>query len=162
MDWGPESYEGVCGFIESRLAEQIKDPRRVYDLAVCLKEDGKLIGSVGLYLNEERNSAELGWIFNKAYWHNGYASEAARGFLRYGFLGLELHRIYAKCDDRNTASFRVMERIGMRREAHFIKDTYTKVRGRSGWRSTLVYAMLQKEYLMSLADGEHDPGRVNM
>ncbi len=157
MSWAPESYEDVCSFINHRLATQIESPRRVYDLAVCLKTSGELIGSVGLYIDNEGSQAELGWIFNKRFWHCGYATEAARGFMRLGFLALDLHRIYAKCDDKNTASYRVMERLGMRREAHFIKDIRTKVMGREEWRSTYLYAMLQKEYLMTLFDGDHEP-----
>jgi len=157
MEWAPESREGVASFIESRLAAQIVNPRKVYDMAACLKDTGELIGSIGLYLNEALDQAEIGWLFNKAYWHMGYASEAARGFIRFGFLALELHRIYAKCDTENTPSFRLMERIGMRREAFFLKDRLAKVRQRESRRSTYVYAMLQKEYLKTLADGSYDP-----
>lgn len=157
MEWAPETREGVAKFIESRLASQIEEPRRTYDLAVCLKSTGELIGAMGLYLNESRDQGELGWVLNKRFWHMGLAHEAARGFMRFGFLGLELYRICAKCDTENAPSYRLMERLGMRREAHFIKDMLTRVRGREGRRSTYVYAMLQTEYLKTLADGDHDP-----
>lgn len=157
MSWAPESLEGVGEFIRSRLASQIEDPRRTYDLALCLKDTGELIGAMGLYLNELGDQAEIGWVLNKRFWHKGYAAEAARGFLRFGFLGLELHRIYAKCDTENHASYALMERLGMRREACFRKDLFTRVRQKEGWRSTFVYAMLQKEYLCSLPDGDYLP-----
>ena len=77
--------------------------------------------------------------------------------VRFGFLGLELHRIFARCDDKNAASYRVMERIGMRREGHFIKDMYSRVFGRESWRSHYLYAILQKEYLAALPDGDYSP-----
>ena len=160
MTWAPESREDVNGFIESKLAEQIRTPRTSYDLALCLKESGELIGSMGLYLDEAREQAEIGWILNKRFWHKGYALEAARGFLHFAFTGLELHRVYAKCDTENSASYGLMERLGMRREACFKKNSHTKVRQRLSWRSTYVYAMLKKEYLCSLADGEYDPANL--
>ena len=157
MEWAPESREGVETFIRNCAAEQIKQPRTVYDMAVCLRESGELIGAVALYLDNEREQAELGWVLNKRFWHMGYGLEAAKGFMNLGFLGMGLKRIYAKCDTENAASYKLMERLGMRREAHFIKNRHTNVRGRRCWRSTYVYAMLQKEYLNSLADGEYDP-----
>lgn len=155
--FSPESYEDVVKFVESRLAEQLKEKRGYFDLVLCLKDTDEMVGAMGLYLSEDRRQGELGYNLKKRFWGRGYATEAARGFLRFGFLGLELHRITAKCDDRNAASYRVMERLGMRREAHFIKDTYTRVFGRMGWRNTYHYAILQKEFLASLPDGEYDP-----
>lgn len=155
--FSPESYEDVVKFVESRLAAQLETPRRTYDLVLCLKDTDEMIGAMGMYLTDDRRQAELGYNLKKRFWGMGYATEAAKGFLRFGFLGLELHRITAKCDDRNAASYRVMERIGMRREGHFIKADYTRVFGKQGWRSTYHYAILQKEYLSSLPDGAYSP-----
>ena len=157
LPFSPESFEDVVCFIESRLAKQIESPRRVYDLVLCLKETDEMIGAMGLYLTEDMKQADLGYALKKKHWRRGYASEAASGFLRFGFLGLDLHRITARCDDMNTASYRLMESIGMRREAHFIKSEYTRTFGRMGWRSFYHYAILQKEYLSGLADGDHSP-----
>ncbi|MBO4562111.1 MAG: GNAT family N-acetyltransferase [Clostridia bacterium] len=157
LPFSPEPYEDVLAFIERKLADQIESPRRKYDLAICLKETDEMIGSMSLILSEDKRQAELGYLLNMRHWHKGYATEAAKGFLRFGFLGLDLHRIHARCDDRNAASYGVMERIGMRREAHFIKNEYTTVFAKKGWRSTYYYAILQKEYLMGLSDGDHSP-----
>ena len=157
MEWAPETLEGVRTYLESRLASQIADPRVTYDLALCKKDTGELIGSMGLYLEDDRRTGMMGWVLNKKFRHMGYALEAARGFIHFGFLGLDLHRIYAYCDTENTASYRLMERLGMRREAHFIKNRFAKVRSRASWRSTYHYAMLRKEYLCSLPDGCYDP-----
>ncbi len=157
MDWAPESREDVAAFIERRLADQVQEPRVQYDMALCLRDTGELIGSMGLIHNKERDQAEIGWILNKRYWHKGYAFEAGKGFLHFGFLGLELHRIFARCDTENRASYSLMERLGMRREACFQKDMHVHVRQKLSWRSTYVYAMLRNEYLGSLPDGEYDP-----
>ncbi len=153
MDWGPESREGVVNFVHSRLVHQITSPRTTYDLAVCLKETGEMIGSVALFLTEDRQQGELGYIFNKHFWGRGYASEAARGILRFGFLSLDLHRIYSKCDSQNSSSEAVMRRIGLRREGEMKSSLYTRVRGRLQWRSEKHYALLWREYLIRMAEG---------
>lgn len=152
MDWGPSSRESVCEFISSRLASQIASPRKFFDLAVCLKETGELIGSVGLYYDEAMKQADLGYIFNKRFWGKGYASEAAKGMLRFGFMNLDLHRITSKCDSENLASEAVMKRIGMRKEGETKKSIYTRVRGKEQWRGEKLYAMLQKEFLNALIE----------
>lgn len=157
QSFSPESYEDVVKFVESRLAEQIKPERSFYDLVLCLKDTDEMVGAMGIYLDEDRRQAELGYNLKKRFWRQGYATEAAKGFLRFAFLGLDLHRVTSRCDDQNEASYRVMERIGMRREAHFIKGVYTTVFGKKGWRSTYHYAILQKEFLNSLPDGDHSP-----
>ncbi|MBO4384802.1 MAG: GNAT family N-acetyltransferase [Clostridia bacterium] len=157
MEFSPESFEGCERFIEGRLASQIASPRTYYDLALCLKDEDKMIGAMGIYLSDDLKQGELGYILKDGYRRMGYATEAAKGFLRFGFLGLGLHRITAKCDDMNAASYRVMEKIGMRREGYFIKAEYRRTFGKPGWRSSYLYAMLQKEYLMSLPDGDYSP-----
>ncbi len=152
MDWGPESRDEVVNFIHSRLVHQISDPRTAYDLAVCLKDTGELAGAVALFLTDDLQQAELGYLFNKRFWKRGYATEAALGMLKFGFLALDLHRIYAKCDSENTSSERVMKRIGFRKEGEFKSSCYTRVRGRKQWRSQKFYALLQREYLKRILD----------
>lgn len=157
LPFSPEPYDQVEDFVKHTISDRLQDPRRDFDLAICLKESGVMIGAVGLFLSDDMRQAELGYVLDMRYWHNGYAREAARGMMRFGFLGLDLHRIWAKCDDKNTASLRVMESIGMRREGHFIKSEYTSVYGKKGWRSKYLCAILQKEYLLKLPDGDHSP-----
>ena len=72
----------------------------------------------------------------------GYATEAARGLMAMGFERAGLHRIFARCDARNTASYRVMERLGMRREAHFREHILVK----GVWDEELIYALLEGEW----------------
>jgi RimJ/RimL family protein N-acetyltransferase len=157
LPFSPEPMEEVVKYVGRRLADQIESPRRQYELAVCLKDTDEMIGAMTLKLSEDGRQAELGYVFNMRFWHKGYATEAARGFLKLGFLGFEVDRIFAWCDEENTASARVMERIGMRREGVFKKDRYTRAFAREGWRSTCYYAILKKEYLMALPDGDYSP-----
>ena len=158
MDWGPEGRDGVREFIRSRLVSQITSPRRIYDFAVCLKETGELIGAIGLFLTKDGMQGDLGYIFNKKYWKNGYAAEAALGMLRFGFTALDLHRITARCDSKNHDSVAVMKRIGMRKEGEMRSSVHTRVRGRLQWRSEKAYAMLRKEYLNRLFDEKGTDG----
>jgi ribosomal-protein-alanine N-acetyltransferase len=87
--------------------------------AIVLKQENALIGAVGLALNAAHDRAELGYWIGVPYWNNGYASEAARAVLEYGFVERKLNRIYASHLTRNPASGRVMRKIGMTHEASF-------------------------------------------
>lgn len=81
-----------------------------------LKETGKMIGTIDLRLKEEKYKAELGYTMNKEYHGNGYMTEAGKALLHLGFNILELERISAIHDERNNASGRVMQRLGMTKE----------------------------------------------
>ena len=112
-------------------------------LAVERKADHAMIGEVSLILRHEiARQGELGYILHPAYHGFGYATEAARGLLRVGFGQAGLHRIYARCDARNSASWRLMERLGMRREAHFREHKLVK----GVWDEELIYAILEDEW----------------
>ena len=111
--------------------------------AVELKGTNRVIGDVVLvWLSEEHKQGEIGFIFHPDFHGRGYATEAAREMLRLGFGDLGLHRIIGRCDARNTASARVMERLGMRLEAHFRENEWFK----GGWGDELIYAMLAAEW----------------
>jgi ribosomal-protein-alanine N-acetyltransferase len=84
---------------------------------VELKETGELIGNVNLYGFFERNRrCESGYVLASAHWGRGYASEAFKAVLAYAFRELDLNRVEADIDPRNTASARVLERLGFRQE----------------------------------------------
>jgi RimJ/RimL family protein N-acetyltransferase len=110
-------------------------------LAVVL--DDRVIGDVVLkWLNEKDRQGELGYIFHPEFHGRGLAREASEVILELGFGDLGLHRITATCDPRNEPSWRLMERLGMRREAHF-RECETL---RGEWADLLVYALLADEY----------------
>lgn len=104
---------------------------------------GEVVGDVSLgYHSRNHRSGEIGWVLHPEHHGRGYATEAARVMLRLGFEGLGLHRIVARCDARNRASIRVMERLGMRREAHLVENEYVK----GEWTDEIVYALLAREW----------------
>jgi RimJ/RimL family protein N-acetyltransferase len=112
-------------------------------LFLAVVRSGKVIGEVVLkHLNEEHRQGEVGYIFHPDHHGRGYATEAAREVLRLGFENLGLHRIVASCDARNDASWKVMERLGMRREAHFRHNEVFK----GEWGEEFVYAILEDEW----------------
>ena len=87
--------------------------------------------------------AEVGYIIHPEAQGQGVATEAARALLAFGFEDVGLHRIYARCDARNAASARVMQRLGMREEAHLREHAHFKGR----WDEELIYAILDREWL---------------
>lgn len=103
-------------WVRSNLNHQTEHGFSLY--AVILKESGKFIGDCGLETDTIENKliTGIGFDFNRAYWGKGYATEAARAVLRYGFASFDFSSIYGWIDPENTASRRVAERIGMTRE----------------------------------------------
>lgn len=91
----------------------------------------------------EAVEAEIGWCLDPVYAGKGYATEAITALLRVCFVELGLRRVTAGCFADNVASWRLMERLGMRREAHTVRDSLH----RSGrWLDGLRYAMLADEW----------------
>lgn len=112
-------------------------------LAVDLATGGVLIGEVSLiWRSVDARQGEIGWIFDPGFQGQGYATEAANAMLDLGFGPGDMHRITARCDVRNEASWRLMERIGMRREAHFREHAIFK----GEWDEEYVYAILWQEW----------------
>lgn len=133
--------EAAVGLAKWAGQDEISDEGQTLALAVTL--EGHVIGEVDLkWLSGQHRQGEIGYIFNPAHHGNGYAREAAGTMLRIGFEELDLHRIIADCDARNERSWRVMERLGMRREAHFRHSEIVK----GEWGDRFVYAMLAEEY----------------
>ena len=112
-------------------------------LAVERKDDGRLVGEVSLiWRSVADQQAEIGYILHPDVHGRGFASEAAKALLSFGFEVVGLHRIYARCDARNLASAKVMKRLGMIEEAHFRE--HSQVKGR--WDEELICAILDREW----------------
>lgn len=113
-------------------------------LAVELKASGKLIGNV--YLGQRDFEArELGFVFNRQYWGQGYARESCEALIQQAF-ATGVHRIYAECDPENIHSWRLLEKLGFRREAHLRENVFfwKDEQGNPIWKDTLVYAILNE------------------
>ncbi len=115
--------------------------------AVCLKATDKLIGNVYL-AKQDFDTWEVGYVFNKNYWGNGYATEAVQFLVEYAFSSCNAHRIVAFCNPQNEASWKLLERIGMRKEGHLRSNIYFKVNENNKpiWQDTYEYGMLKNEW----------------
>jgi ribosomal-protein-alanine N-acetyltransferase len=143
MPWGPNSEEETRAFVERAIAAASAEPRTSFEFAVTLADTGRLIGGCGIRIaSRSHRSADMGYCLRKDAWGRGYATEAAAAVLGFGFDVLNSHRVFATCDTENLASARVLEKLGMRREAHFREDT--RLRGR--WRDSYLYAVLEQEW----------------
>ena len=120
--------------------------------AVCLKENNKLIGNVYFQQQDPKKffTWEIGYVFNPTYYGKGYATEACKRVLKYGFEQLGAHRIIGKCNPENTASWKLLERLSMRREGHYIKPAFfkRKLDGSPIWHDAYIYAILAEEWLI--------------
>ncbi len=119
--------------------------------AVCLKNSGKLIGNI--YFSKRQPSHfltwELGYVFNAKFQGKGYATESCEQILEYAFEDLGVRRIIAKCNPKNAASWRLLERLKFRREGHLIQSAYfkTDASGYPIWHDTYEYAVLLSEWI---------------
>jgi ribosomal-protein-alanine N-acetyltransferase len=145
-DWGPNMLAQSRGHLAERLQHQSEWPRSDGSLAVQLRAEPKVIGSASLWLTDASNgTAAFGYAFNRRYWNKGYATEASRALLQVAFYVRKLHRVFATCDARNVASWRVMDKLGMRREAEFRRDVFQK----GEWRNSYLYAISETEWRTS-------------
>ena len=85
-------------------------------LAITLLSDGRQVGGIGMRIEEQHRHAELGYWLGVDYWGQGYATEAGREMIRYGFEELDLHRIFATHFAHNPASGNILRKLGMRHE----------------------------------------------
>lgn len=118
--------------------------------AICLRESGVLIGN--LYLARVQPEAwrtwELGYVLHPDHWGYGYASEAAVRLLDECFTAWSAHRVTASCDVANVASWRLLERLGFRREGHLLAGSsfHKDADGNPIWKDDYLYAVLDREW----------------
>ena len=141
--WTERTAEDVQAFVQMFLAQQKERPRRKFQLALIMKETGELIGNCGVRVNDpDLREANIGYEIASRYWGNGYATEAAEEILRFGFTDLGMHRIWAWTIAENVGSARVLQKLGMRLEAHECEKEWIKDR----WRDRVTYAILDHEW----------------
>ena len=141
-------YEPYEVFTEEEVKEETI--RRIDDksfYAVCMKEKDKLIGNI-YFSKGAFETWELGYVFNKAYQGHGYATESIKGLLEYAFKELDVRRIIAMCNPENERSWKLLERLNMRREGMLLKNIYfkTDINGNPIWLDTFEYAILKSEW----------------
>lgn len=141
--FGCWSESDVHHCIKEQMPIHPGDPGVPLILAVELVPEQKLIGDCQLTIHSPADrQGEIGFAFNPRYSGRGYATRAVHAALGYGFAALDLHRIIAAVDVRNDRSWKLLERIGMRREAHFMHCNLVA----DEWVDDYHYAMLEHEW----------------
>ncbi|WP_204035554.1 GNAT family N-acetyltransferase, partial [Micromonospora qiuiae] len=124
----------------------LRDQGDAIQLAAVERRTGRLVGDVLLaWVSPEHRQGEIGYLLHPECRGHGYATEAAAAMLALGFEQFDLHRIVGRLDARNTASARVLERLGMRREAHLRENEFVK----GEWADEVIYAQLAREWRAS-------------
>jgi len=112
------------------------------DWLSCIAVAGEPVGDVGLrWVSEEYRTGEIGFMFDPRYQGQGYATEAARAIVDWAFAA-GFHRVIGRTEARNTASARVLEKLGMRFEGQLVENEWVK----DEWQSELQYAILEREW----------------
>lgn len=136
---GPWTAEDARKNVEIRSGRTNLDDG---DLNAVVLLDGRIIGNLSAhFVNETNHTVELGWTFSPRFHGHGYATEAATAFIETVFELPRVHRAIAQMDARNDSSARLAERLGMRREGHFLQDWWNK----DAWSDTFLYALLRDE-----------------
>ena len=146
QSWQPPfTRKQAADFIDEMKHAQPGTVGAWYQFAVERKQQIGLIGDCAFHiLRSDAHQAEIGFSFARPYQGHGYATEAVTRLLDYLFGELALHRVTATCDAENVASGKLLERVGMRREGHFVENIWFK----GAWGSEYGYAILQREWKM--------------
>jgi len=140
----PMTREACAEVVQARVGQYAwTDEADKIFLAVERRSDDAMLGEVSLILRSSTSrQAEVGYIFHPDHHGRGYATEAVRMLLEMAFDRAGVHRAYARCSALNSGSRRVMERLGMRQEAHFREHQFVK----GAWDEELICAILEAEW----------------
>jgi len=145
MQWGPNTEEQTRSFIRRAIARAEESPCTSYQYAAVARDPGRLIGACELSAPEDA-AGGVGWILHRDFWKQGFGAEMGRAMLTLGFDELGLRRITARCDAENAGSYRVMEKIGMRREGLFLEARPAHKLSNRAYGDELRYAILKDEW----------------
>ncbi|MBM7180840.1 GNAT family N-acetyltransferase [Streptococcus suis] len=131
-EWNTEDKEEF----EKKIKNNKLEENSSLNLAVVL--DKKVIGDISVWYTGMKQTVEIGFVFNPKFSGKGYANESVETVIKKLFAEYNIHRIQANLDARNIASKKLCQNLGMRQEAHFIKDYWNK----GEWTDSFVFGML--------------------
>jgi RimJ/RimL family protein N-acetyltransferase len=143
QSWSDYTVERGRAFVESLQEATPGVPGEWYQVALEDKASGVLVGDLALHVDaQEPRQAEVGFTLAADHQGKGYATESLTAFLGWAFEAFDLHRVIAVTDARNAPAAAVLERVGLRREAHFRENIFFK----GAWGSELLFAVLEREW----------------
>jgi RimJ/RimL family protein N-acetyltransferase len=143
QSWGSESPEAIESFIRNLSSTEPAQPGSWYQVGIGLLSSGELIGDCGFHVLEtEPRQAEVGIALAPEFQGQGLASEALRALLNYLFVTLGNDRVYGSVDPRNVRSASLLQRMGMRKEAHHVKSLWFK----DEWVDDAIFAITASEW----------------
>jgi len=141
QSWRPSHVDEAIAFITRNAGVALQTPGSWMQFAICL-HDGKLIGDIGIRFLEDPAQVEVGYTLSPDYQGKGYAFEALKAMIDYIFQSLNMHRITASVDPDNKRSIRLLDKIGFRKEAHFVKSYWNDGK----WSDDCIFAVLREEW----------------
>ncbi len=143
QNWDPQDVEEIRGFIREQSSVEVDTPGTWCQMGIYLLDSETLAGDCGLHFPEGRDfEVELGITLAPAFQGKGYAAETLIAVIDVLFELFGKHRVTASLDPRNLASARLLERVGLRREAHFRKSLWFK----GEWADDILFAILEEEW----------------
>ena len=142
--WEPRSRAEAFANLEQKIAcRRITGEGDMLSLAITWPDGGSAIGDLMLrYSSAAHGQAEVGYILHPDFQGRGLATEAVRSVIDLAFDGLHVHRVHAQLDARNSPSARLLERLGLRREAHLVQNEWVK----GEWTDGVIYGVLAEEW----------------
>jgi RimJ/RimL family protein N-acetyltransferase len=139
----PYAIKNAQSFIDEMENALPGTPGKWFQAAIELKDTKTLVGDCAFHvMANDTRQAYLGFTLGVSHWCRGYSGEACRRLLDYLFDELNLHRVVAECDVKNVASYKLLERLGFRREAQLIENIWFK----GAWGSEYHNAILEREW----------------
>ena len=143
QNWEPQTIKDAEDYIKTNISKIPNVPNTWYQLGLFIKGSDELIGDIGIHFFEFDNlQVEIGYTLSLEYQGKGYATEAVANVVNYLFTTLNKHRIIASIDQKNIKSMALLERVCMRKEAHFKKSIWFK----EEWVDDIIYAILKEEW----------------
>ncbi|MDR8392298.1 GNAT family N-acetyltransferase [Aliifodinibius sp. S!AR15-10] len=138
----PHPYQEKDAVKWLNMANEGFEDKSKYLFAICHLQEDEMIGAIGLKVNKRFNRAELGFWIGEPFWNNGYATEAVKEVIKFGFKEIDLNKIYAIHLVKNPASGKVMQNNGMIKEGELVEH----IKKGAEYFSVIQYRLTRKEY----------------
>ena len=143
QSWGTQSADGIQLYLRDLSKTEPGRPGSWYQIGIILRSSGELIGDCGFQVLEtEPRKADVGIALAPEFQGRGYATETLRALLDYLLVALGKDRVFGSVDPRNVRSMRLLQRVGMRKEAHRVKSLWFK----GEWVDDAIFAITASEW----------------